>query len=300
MTTKRYFANGFSIESEIEIPELPFTDLEPNIFIRLGKTPEKIDNPIISRGLQQINENEYLLDIDHAARYWVKNKSEVIVEPYEGVQAEAVRIYILSSVMGVLLHKNDCLPIHSCCIKVNNKAFLVAGVSGAGKSTLSLGMHQKGYEILNDDISTVYFDENQQPYIYSGYKHIKLWAESLNRYGFDPNDFNRLRSEIEKYSFPISREDKIEKTPISAVFILNPGPHDEISTEEVSGLKAFDVLKFNTFRKQFVKPLKKEAIHFKLSTNLASKAKIIRVKRPESMKPAAFSDYMENVFLSFE
>ncbi len=152
MTNYTYFANGLCIRSEIEIPELPISNETPTIFIKLGNTPEKIENATLARGIQQLNDKEYLLDIQHAARYWVKNKNELIVEPYAGVQSEAVRIYILSSVMGVLLHMNDCLPIHSCCIKVNDKAFLVAGISGAGKSTLSLGMHQKGYDILNDDI----------------------------------------------------------------------------------------------------------------------------------------------------
>ena len=289
-----YFTNGLYIASEIKFPELMEKEGTPTVFIYYGKTPENLENPIFKRVFQQANPDEYLLDIKHAARYWLKNKNEVVVEPYKNVQEDAVRIYILSSLMGVLLHKHELLPLHSCCIKVKDYSVLIAGNSGAGKSTISLGLYRKGYEILNDDISSVFLNDQNEPSVYPGYMHLKLWSESLEKYGYETTDFRQLRNEIEKYSFPINRCNKIEHLPLKAVFILNPAGN-QLNFESIVGLKAFEALNKNTFRRNLVKGIGKEASHFKLSTSLASKIKVFQVNRPDNTKPKDFSDFMENL-----
>ena len=289
-----YYTNGLYIASDIKFPELMETEGTPNVFISYGKTPETIENPVFKRAFQQANQEEYLLNIKNTARYWLKNKHEIVVEPYENAQEDAIRIFVLSSLMGALLHKHELLPIHSCCIKVKDYAVLVAGDSGAGKSTISLGMYRKGYEILNDDISTVFLNEQKTPWVHPGYMHLKLWSESLEKYGYETAEFRQLRKEIEKYSFPINRSNGKEAIPLKAVFILNPNG-EELSYEAVSGLKAFKALNKNTFRRNLLKGLGKEASHFKLSSAVAAKIKVIQVNRPERTKPEDFANYMENL-----
>ncbi len=292
-----YYTNGFYIASELKFPELEQAQGAPSIFIRYGEAPENLENPVFKRAFHQANQQEYLLDIKHAARYWLKNNNEVVVQPYEHAQEDAIRMYILSSLMGVLIHKHNLLPIHSCCIKVNNSAVLIAGDSGAGKSTISLGLYRKGYEILNDDISTVFFNEEKTPFVHPGYMHLKLWSESLEKYGYQAADYRKLRNEIEKYSFPINRSNTLEKLPLKAVFILNPNG-EELSFETIGGLKAFEALNKNTFRRNLLKGLGKETSHFKLCAQAAAKIKVMVVNRPEKTKPADFADYMEEVIKS--
>ena len=289
-----YYTNGLYIASDIKFPELMETEGTPNVFISYGKTPENLENPIFKRAFQQANQEEYLLNIKNTARYWLKNKHEIVVEPYENAQEDAIRIFVLSSLMGALLHKHELLPIHSCCIKVKDYAVLVAGDSGAGKSTISLGMYRKGYEILNDDISTVFFNEEKIPFVHPGYMHLKLWSESLEKYGYQAADYRKLRNEIEKYSFPINRSKTLEKLPLKAVFILNPNG-EELSFETIGGLKAFEALNKNTFRRNLLKGLGKETSHFKLCAQAAAKIKVMVVNRPEKTKPADFADYMEEL-----
>lgn len=292
-----YFTNGLYIASEIKFPELMEKEGTPSVFIYYGKTPENLENPGFKRVFQQANQEEYLIDIKHAARYWLKNKNEVVVEPYENVQDDAVRIYILSSIMGVLLHKHELLPIHSCCIKVKDYAVLIAGDSGAGKSTISLGLYKKGYEILNDDITTIFFNDQNQPFVYPGYVHLKLWSESLEKYGYETTDFRQIRNEIEKFSFPINRSNNLESLPLKAVFILNPAGNN-LNHESIVGLKAFEALNKNTFRRNLMKAIGKESSHFKLSSTLASKIKVFRVNRPDNTKPKDFAEFVENLIIS--
>ncbi len=290
-----YYTNGFYIASELSFPELEDATGTPTAFISYGQVPEKLENPTFESPYQQANQEEYLLDVKNAARYWLKNNNEIIVQPYENVQIDDVRVYVLSILMGVLLHKHNLLPIHSCCIKVNEAAVLIAGDSGAGKSTISLGLYRKGYEILNDDISTVFLNEEKTPFVHPGYKHLKLWSESLEKYGYAATDYRKLRSEIEKYSFPINRSSTLAALPVKAVIILNPNADKELSFEPISGVKAFDTLNKNTFGRNLLKILGKEASHFKLCSAVATKVKVIKVNRPEGTKPAEFADYMEEL-----
>lgn len=287
-----YYTNGLYISSEIKFPELIEKEGKPDVFITFGKTPENLLYPIFKRAFQQANQNEYLLDIKHAARYWLKNKHEIVVEPYSNVQEDAIRIYILSSLMGAVSHKHGFLPIHSCCIKVDNFGVLIAGDSGVGKSTISLGLYRKGYEILNDDVSTVFFQENNVAFVHPGYVHIKLWSESLEKYGYQASDFRQIRNEIQKYSFPINRSNNCNALPLKAVFILQTNG-SELHSELITGMKAFEAINKNTFRRNLLKGLGLEAAHFKLSALLASKIKVFVVNRPDRTKPEAFADYME-------
>lgn len=291
-----YFSNGLFIFSEIYLPELPVYEpaqaIGTSIRISWGTVPENLEQVTFRRAICQISETEFLLDIKNIARYLVKGNNEVIVQPCPGASEDVIRLYILSTILGVLLHKNDILSLHASAININGNALLMAGNSGAGKSTLAFGLYQRGYEVFNDDISSIYFNDEKSPYVFPGSIHLKLWAEAIEKYGHKTDDLRKLRNGLEKYSYPVQRTNA-NGIPLKAIFFLSSRREDKMRCETVEGLKAFHKLHKHTFRHKLLKGLKKEVPHFMACNEIIKTVPLFIFYRPRNAPPGSFADYVE-------
>jgi hypothetical protein len=295
-----YYSNGLYLKSVIHFPELQTSTNSPDVTITFGKIPDVLKEANYSDDFQQINLQDYQLNMPSIAKFLVKNTNEVIIEAYPNSDEADIRMYFLASILPVLVHKHKLLPLHSCCINVNGNAFLIGGVSGAGKSTFALGMHRKGYEILNDDVSTIGFNEKDNPIAYIGYRQIKLLTESLENYGYELTEFEKLNTEITKFRFPLQEEILHESLPIKAVFLFEHDPQKEVvDIQELKGLESFLQLTKNTFRVELLRELGLKKNHFELCSKIAQKIKVFKVSRPQNMGAEEFSTYMEKLFLTY-
>lgn len=291
-----YIANGLYLSTVISFPELlPVKKQSADpVEILYGKVPLNLHDAIYRSESTQISAESVLLDIDGVARFLI-SKNHVIIDAYDNAEERAIRLNILASVMAVLLHKRDILALHASCVRSGNDAVLISGASGMGKSTTALGLYSKGYDVLNDDISSVFFDDNNTPQVYSGYKHIKLWAESLEKYGYDKEKYEKLRLGLEKYSFPINREQEAHHLPLKAVFFIVAVDDDKINFEKITGLTAFECLRKSTFRRSLIKELGLEHQHFIFCSKLVDKVPTFILYRPKHGAPHVFADYVEEL-----
>ena len=254
-----YFTNGLQIDSEIELPELSVGQGDKKIYVILSEIDKQLEEIVYQDKFQQISKSAYQLDIKDIALYRFTFPDKVEVTPYPDAKMYEVRLYLIASIIPVAVLINDFIPIHSCCIHVQGKAYLVGGESGAGKSTLALGMYNKGYEVLNDDVSTVSFDVDGKAIAYTGFKHIKLWEESLDQYNLIPSSFEKIKDDMSKYRFPIQQLISKQHIPIKAIYLFK---HDdekkEVSFKQLKGIKAITELTKNTFRIELIGVLQKK------------------------------------------
>lgn len=296
-----YYFNGLTFHSEIYLPEVyPSYNVGGQasgnvVFVKLGTVPAELKGAYYNTPVLIISPDEVLIHIDNTASYYIKGKNEVIVEAVPGASEKAVRLYILSIVLGTLLHRNDIFSLHASAIKFGNEAILIAGHSGAGKSTLALGLYRKGYQVFNDDISSICFDGNEVPHIYPGVTYLKLWTRSLERYGYEAAGFDKIRDELEKYSFPLTRSENVGILPVKAIFLLNESG-EPTGITKIEGLEKFQKIKANTYRYKLVQHLQKTAPHFISTTKFAAKVPLFKVNRNSNMLPQDFSEYMEEQF----
>jgi hypothetical protein len=296
-----YYFNGLLIYSEIRLPEIELKDVvrkdyPRRVTITLGVVPDEISNAVYKNPAMSIGHAEVLVNIEGVAAYHIKGGSEVIIQACEGVKEPTIALYILSIVLGVLLHQNDILALHATAIKVGDGAVIIAGNSGVGKSTLALGLYKKGYEVINDDISSVYFNNNGLPYVWPGVSALKLWALSLEAYGYLPDAFEKIRDEIYKYSFPVKRH-HVDALPVKAVFFIHEHAEKRLEKQAIeSGLGKIKKIKANTYRYKLVQHLQKANIHFSQAAKLSSSVPFFNVSRSPVVSPAEFADYMEQQF----
>lgn len=275
-----YKAFGLTIQSDIECPELIISSGTPNVIIQVGKVPESLENPLFSGVRFQTKGQEFLLYVDKIARYLVQNGRKITIDIYPNAELPEVRLFLLGSAFGALIHQRGLLPFHGSSVKIGESAIILSGLSGAGKSTLAAAFQKKGYSILSDDVSVISFSESGHPIIHPGYPQMKLWSDSILKLGGDPSHFSKTRKQLEKHSIPIVDSFWDKPLPLSKIFIITSSNLGDLKTEPIKGVEKFSLLKTHTYRFNFVAGKEMNSLHFKSFDLLAKSTEVIKLSRP--------------------
>jgi len=274
----KYSVFGLNFESEIRCPELVTTTNLPDVSIRYGKVPESLGINSYKGVCFEAISGSLIIVAKNIGKYLINKGKEIIIEPEPNASESTVRLFLLGSAMGALLHQRGMLPIHGNGIKFNDKGILFAGISGAGKSTLAAMMAAKGFQPITDDITAIGF-ENEVPIILPGIPHLKLWQDSIHKMKLNSDGLIKVREELEKYYFPTSNIITNDGVPLKKIYIININNQEGIALKPLSGIEKFTVLKNHTYRYNYVKGMNLEENHFGLTSKLASKIEISRLFR---------------------
>ena len=244
---------GLHIRSELELPELPAANPSagPDVTIRIGEIP---DFPAADgEGPHSVN-GGIVLAIRGIAGFFIRGGEEIIVEPRPHVSEGNVRLFLLGSAMGALLHQRGLLPLHANAVEIDGKAVAFMGESGSGKSTLAAWFHDRGHRIIADDVCVVRFDEEGRAQASPGLPRLRLWKEALEASGRETSNhklsYAGSRS-IEKYDVPIPSEAATpEEIELAAVYLL--GRSEGVSIDRLHGVEAADAVLANTYRGQYI------------------------------------------------
>lgn len=278
MSHYRYHAFGLNISSHIELAALSpaTTELPADVSITAGSVPaDGLEHPNKATPFHQSAENTLWLNVPNIARFLVRNSNEIIVDAYPDSDAQSIRLYLLGSCMGAILHQRGVLVIHGNAIRFGEKCVVFAGHSGAGKSTLAAAFHQRGHEILADDVCAIDAEGRVAP----SFPQLKLWQDAAKRLEIDTAKLNRIRLQVEKFAFPLHQPVMVQ-LPVAAIYILNSHNRDAFEIEAITGMQKFNPLKNNTYRMGYLDGLGLKAEHLKLCSQLASRIHLSRITRP--------------------
>ncbi|NOU18057.1 MAG: hypothetical protein HOO91_10935 [Bacteroidales bacterium] len=279
-TTHTYKAFGLTIQSEIELPELSLFIGKADINISLGTTPKTLENPLFTGVRFLTKHNEFLLKVDRIANYYVTGGNQITIELMPDVDFADVRLFLLGSAFGALIHQRGLLPFHGSSVNINNSGVIFSGHSGAGKSTIAAALSKKGYSILSDDVSVISLINNEIPFIVPGYPQMKLWADSISKLGDESSQYVIIRKQVEKYNIPIDKCFHEEPLPLKNIFIIVPSNLGELKVESLKGVEKFNLLKYHTYRFNFIAGQEMQANHFKYLTTISKHVNVLRLIRP--------------------
>lgn len=274
-----YSVFGLRLRSELALPELleAYGSSRPQVTVRIGKAPEP---PAAGAGPHPVD-GGLLLVIPQVARYFVRDGSEIVVEPEPGVPDANVRLFLLGSAMGVLLHQRGLLPLHANAVEVGGRAFAFMGKSGAGKSTLAAWFHDHGFRIVADDVCVVGFDDGGGPQVRPGISRLRLWREALDATGRDVAAYQRSffgDDAPDKYDVPLSRPCSTDAPiPLAAVYLLERS--ETLSIEPLTGIAAAEAVFANTYRGAFVPKAGTSHDHWSACVQLVRGTPIFRAGR---------------------
>lgn len=277
MTDYRYRLFGLTIASEFELPELasaPPSDTAdvmitfdpPQPAERLSDEPTAIDGG-------------FEIAVEGVARFAITGGDSIRVALDPSAQAANVRLFLLGSAFGMLLHQRDLLPLHANAVAIDGRAFAFLGRSGTGKSTLAAWFHDRGYAVVTDDVCVVRSDRLGRPSVSSGLPRLRLWRDALERSGRDPARFAASYSGDPDYD-----KFDIQFTPASSqalelAGIVQLGSGEPPGLSRLVGLAGVEALIANTYRGAYIGVLGRQRVHWQACVNLAASIPLFALGR---------------------
>jgi hypothetical protein len=173
------------------------------------------------------------------------------------------------------------LVLHANAVYVDDGALLVAGESGAGKSTTAAVLHRMGYGVLSDDVVAI----DASGCIVGGFPQIKLWQDALDQLNIPSGGLQKIRLQVQKFSFPLPSDFQDIRLPVKAVYFLDIAPDDKsdnLRLEPIEGVEKFQYLNSHTYRRQFMEGLGLKPGHLELCAKVASMTHMARLIRPQN------------------
>lgn len=291
MSSRRYRAYALVFESDVELPEFvpddttdgtAADDLAADVRIEICQVPDELDE-VEGRGvLFQANRNAFLLKMPGIAKYLVLGGDTIRVEPDPQASAHEVRVFMLGSCIGALLHQRSLLVLHAAAFETDRGAVLLAGNSGAGKSTLLGEMLNRGYPMLVDDVCAVEPRGPGDLAVLSGYPRTRLWADAAARLEVDTQHLGRTRPTLEKFERQVPELFCDGSRRFAALYVLSQHNRPETSISRVPPVGAFGEVLRQTYRGVFMDGLAMRAPHFALATSVAQTVPVSSVVRPNN------------------
>lgn len=279
-----YFLCGWRVRSELGLPELAQwsgDDRAPDVIIRLGEVPERLDDPVEDGPFLQIDRSGLcLLRLDNVAAYLVNGPNEVIIAPRPGAVETEIRVFLLGAVLGLLCHRRGLLPLRASCVAVDGKAVALCGPSGAGKSTAAAQLALRGHRVLGDDVCVVDAHAAGGPKVLPSYSRLKLWQDALealkiSRHGLERNRLGQNKFHYTAGAFATAA------VPLSKILVLRvawPGRPGE-SARLTQPAQKIAALNEELYRPQAAKALNRTAALLAAQATLAGSALIWRLTR---------------------
>jgi len=280
--TFSYHAYGLTIQSELECPEL--LTLEPtdkyDISIHMAEIPEALENATHTTPNVQVRDETCQINIEDIARFRTIAGNTILVHPIAGVDLANVRLFLLGTVFGTLIHQRGMLPLHAGAVACNGRAYAFCGYSGAGKSTLCKALQQHDFKLMCDDTG-VLVPGRDETLFYPGFPRIKLWQDALDHFNVDTGDLIRDQSRTDKFHLLIHDTFHAEPLPLDSVFLLSRSEIQQTaSIQTVTGVEKMRALATQTYRPRMISHLKRHKYHFDLCSRIANNINMFEYSRP--------------------
>jgi hypothetical protein len=263
---------GLTVRSQLPLPfaAMPIGGTEPDVSVRFGTLSGSIGR------MEACGPDAVQFEAPGAGRFRISAGRDIVVDPAPGASERNLRIYLLGSAFGALLHQRGLLPLHANAIVVDGRAIAFMGASGSGKSTLAVWFQDRGHTTLADDVCAIAMTEDT-PRVLPGVPRVRLWKDALERSGREPGLFEPSFDGRDKFDVPSPHVATVG-TPLAAVYLLEEDDVD-LKIEQLSPPKAIEALIANTYRGRCVQLLGASARHFSACVALGQTVPVLLVKR---------------------
>ncbi|MBV9931120.1 MAG: hypothetical protein JO013_09265 [Alphaproteobacteria bacterium] len=274
-----YALFGLIVRSQIPLPMGEVAAAGPaDVDVAYGR----IDLPAQPRWGYAEVDGGTLLSVEDVGRFLIRDGARILVDPDPAGSERNIRLFLLGSAFGALLHQRGLMPLHANAVVLGGRAFAFCGHSGAGKSTMAAWFHDQGHPILADDVCVLGFDAAGAPLAYPGVPRLRLWREALEEFGRRADDYQRSFDDMDKYDVPIAGEGgAAEPVPLAAVYLLAKAEEGAAagSIQRLTGIAAVDALVANTYRGFYLEAIGGTGPHLATCVRLARTVPVFRAAR---------------------
>lgn len=225
-----------------------------------------------------------LLSIPQVGRYLIREGREIVVDPEPGASDRNLRVFLLGSAFGALLHQRGLLPLHANAIEIGGRAVAFSGHSGAGKSTIAGWFQDRGLRMLSDDVCVIGGGDGEGPPLaFPGVPRLRLWRDALEESGRAAEDYPRSFDDRDKYDVPAApgSGEVAMPLPLERIYILARAEEEDEgpAIRRLSGVEAVDALVANTYRGGYVKMIGGTGAHLAQCLRIARSVPVFEARR---------------------
>lgn len=280
--TKSYSIYHLNISSGIPLTE-PFQEshpaegFEPDIII---STEPHISTPEPKPWFEVVGEQHVRLRIEDQAIIEIKEGQHIRVQMRHPADESLIRLYLLGSAMGCILHQRGLIPLHISTVCINGQAWGFTAPSGTGKSTLAARLHHfAGCPMVSDDVAALYLIDGQ-PFVAGGPPLMKLQPEFAALF---------TDATISPIPYPESNKLKVQPknafiqglVPLAGIVVLERDetqPKGSLEIEPLRGAEAFMGAREAIYRHQMGLAMSSQAHMFNKLTELTTHVPFYRGK----------------------
>jgi len=275
----RYLIFGWTVLSELECPELEMSSGVPELFFRFGAVPGNLPFGKIESLAGEAAPGLFLLKIRDTVSFLIRDGREVVMDLAPGSCSDAVRLFLLGPVLGILLHQRSFLPIHGSAILSEGAAVIFAGPTGSGKSTLAAAFFRRGYSVIADEICAL--DTSRKPEVVPAPPYLSLWADALTGLEIGFSDLRPVRSDLRKFLMPAGGVRGGSRVPLGSCYIIECSNHPgEITLQRMEGMPKIEALAMQTYRRSFIDALDLTSSNFEQICKISVSTRVVLVRRP--------------------
>jgi hypothetical protein len=259
-----YRAYGFCVASSFALPELVRIQCACEVIIRRG-TAGHVPRAAVNEDGHEVSENDVRLSFEGVGAFRIREGREIVVEPVPGVDEAIVRLSLLGPALAVLLHQRGFLVLHASCV-VMDGAVAFLGDSEWGKSTTAAALYRSGRPLVADDVLAVDL-RSGSPVVRRAFPQLKLWPESVEALGIEPQELRTIHPDLEKRAFRAQVGFGDDDLPLARLYVLSDGP--EVRVEALDEQEVFVELIRHSFAASLLRETATETAHFRQCTSLA-------------------------------
>ena len=242
-----YFVFGGCLRSELHFPELTETDgRTPDWTLNVAEvgtddSAEILSDTSLSRTCHiRITRSNRAFRYSHSCTGTFEVSTDgrrIVFEPVNGSDLNAARTDFVSRVLLYCVTRGGVAWLHGSAVRIANSAVAFLGPSGAGKSTLALALARAGAQHICDD--TLPVEAATQPVVWPSDHVIRLRPDSRRHLASEATAIRResdgkfvlTQSTVcADEATTIAAETGTERTPLGALYLLNPVPMSESSS----------------------------------------------------------------------
>lgn len=278
MGAKSYYrVYGFNFESDILLPGLPIRACKPDIIVRYGTVPVRID--FTDETNYMYTSDRFYFYIRDLAHFFIENGNTITIEPISDSNTGLIGEYVLSIAFSVAVFQRKMILLHGSAVVMNEECIIFTGNSGAGKSSICKALVNEGYKFLSDDISVIAVDGNT-PMVQPAYPQMKLCKDAAQKLIDDINVLQEAPELEEKMLVRKPESFSCNSAPLAAIFELIPREGCNLNIKELTGIEKLKRFMENIFFYSFINKAWVDDKIFKDSLSIIKAIRFYRIERP--------------------
>ncbi len=219
----RYSAYGLAIHSDIQLPELNFSQLELSgqSVLRITRGSVQLPSDLAKGTDIRFAPDGVCLHWDTVGAFHVSPSGNIVADPAPDVGDDLLAFPLLGPVLALALHMRGLFLLHASAVALKSgPSVVLMGDKGAGKSTTATALLEAGHSLLADDLVT--FNQQGAAQVLPGFAQVKLSDAALTRLKLPGTTVRpSVHDAIDKHRVLVQESFADRAAPLSRLYVLD-------------------------------------------------------------------------------